>query len=67
MNLDRMPTAYVISGQVPRDAYINEPTASQYSFVFISVNSCAVFGLWDDERCALGSIGMENGFTFSKP
>ncbi|GBE81601.1 hypothetical protein SCP_0313300 [Sparassis crispa] len=55
---ERNETAYVMSGRVPSDAYINEPTASRYGMSRMAAASAVVCGDCALDSVVFGSIGV---------
>jgi hypothetical protein len=55
-----------MSGRVPSDVYMRDPTASWYGMWCIAVNSAPVDGDWPECSLVLGSMGFETGLRSSK-
>ena len=54
-------TAKVISRQVPREAYMRDPTASQYGMFRMVTISSGVMGDWEADSLMFAPMGEERG------
>jgi hypothetical protein len=59
-------TVYDMSGRVPSDAYMRDPTASLYGMCHIVAYSAPVDGDWSECSLMCGSIGQDTGLRSSR-